>query len=323
MTDENSPADDAALRQAMHRVRTEVDKAVVGQAGTVTGLLVSLLARGHVLLEGVPGVAKTLVVRSFARALGLDTKRVQFTPDLMPGDVTGSLVYDARTGEFDFRAGPVFTHILLADEINRTPPKTQAALLEAMEERQVSADGVSRALPDPFLVAATQNPVEHEGTYSLPEAQLDRFLMKLVVGMPERDAEVSVLRRHAQGFSPRELTGVEAVIGADEIRAAQRAAARVDVTDDVPGHVVDLARATRHSPSVELGASPRASTGLLAAAKAWAWLNASTAVTPDHVQTMLVPVWRHRLQLRPDAQMEGVSADAVLTSVVQQTRVPI
>jgi len=323
VTDENSPADDAALRQAMHRVRTEVDKAVVGQAGTVTGLLVSLLARGHVLLEGVPGVAKTLVVRSFARALGLDTKRVQFTPDLMPGDVTGSLVYDARTGEFDFRAGPVFTHILLADEINRTPPKTQAALLEAMEERQVSADGVSRALPDPFLVAATQNPVEHEGTYSLPEAQLDRFLMKLVVGMPERDAEVSVLRRHAQGFSPRDLTGVEAVIGADEIRAAQRAAARVEVTDDVLGYVVDLARATRHSPSVKLGASPRASTGLLAAAKAWAWLNASTAVTPDHVQTMLVPVWRHRLQLRPDAQMEGVSADAVLTSVVQQTRVPI
>lgn len=323
MTTDTHPADDAALRHSMHRVRTEVEKAVVGQAGTVTGLLVSLLARGHVLLEGVPGVAKTLVVRSFARALGLDTKRVQFTPDLMPGDVTGSLVYDARTGEFDFRAGPVFTNILLADEINRTPPKTQAALLEAMEERQISADGVSRPLPDPFLVAATQNPIEHEGTYSLPEAQLDRFLMKLVVGMPERDAEVAVLRRHAEGFSPRELTGVEAVVTGDEIRAAQASAGRVEVTDDVLGYVVDLARATRQSPSVELGASPRASTGLLAAAKAWAWLNASSAVTPDHVQTMLVPVWRHRLQLRPDAQMEGVSADAVLTSVVQQTRVPI
>ncbi|MFC7790089.1 AAA family ATPase [Microbacterium sp. MAHUQ-60] len=307
----------------MHRVRTEVDKAVIGQAGTVTGLLVALLARGHVLLEGVPGVAKTLVVRSFARAIGLDTKRVQFTPDLMPGDVTGSLVYDARTGEFEFRAGPVFTNILLADEINRTPPKTQAALLEAMEERQVSADGLSRPLPDPFLVAATQNPVEHEGTYTLPEAQLDRFLMKLVVGMPERDAEVSVLRLHAGGFSPRLLTGVQAVISAAEIRAAQESAARVQVTDDVLGYVVDLARATRSSPSVELGASPRASTALLAAAKAWAWLNASSAVTPDHVQTMLMPVWRHRLQLRPDAQMEGVSPDAVLQSVVQQTRVPI
>ncbi|KDA06634.1 ATPase AAA [Microbacterium sp. CH12i] len=320
---DEAPFDEAQLRQAMHRVRTEVDKAVIGQAGTVTGLLVCLLSRGHVLLEGVPGVAKTLVVRSFARALGLDTKRVQFTPDLMPGDVTGSLVYDARTGEFEFRQGPVFTNILLADEINRTPPKTQAALLEAMEERQVSADGVSRDLPDPFLVAATQNPIEHEGTYSLPEAQLDRFLMKLVVGMPERDAEVTVLRLHASGFSPRELTGVEATVTAEEIRAAQDAAARVEVTDEVLGYVVDLARATRDSPSVLLGASPRASTGLLAAAKAWAWLNGSSAVTPDHVQTMLVPVWRHRLQLRPDAEMEGVSADAVLASVIQQTRVPI
>ena len=318
-----SGSDDAALRQAMQRVRAEVDKAVVGQAGTVTGLLVALLARGHVLLEGVPGVAKTLVVRSFSRALGLDTKSVQFTPDLMPGDVTGSLVYDARTGEFEFRRGPVFTNILLADEINRTPPKTQAALLEAMEERQVSSDGASLALPDPFLVAATQNPIEHEGTYSLPEAQLDRFLMKLLVGMPERDAEVSVLRRHADGFSPRELTDLHPVVSADEILAAQQAAGRVQVTDDVLGYVVDLARATRHSPSVQLGASPRASTGLLAAAKAWAWLNGSSAVTPDHVQTMLIPVWRHRLQLRPDAEMEGVSADAVLTSVVQQTRVPI
>lgn len=314
---------DAGLREAMHRVRLEVDKAVVGQPGTVTGLLVALLARGHVLLEGVPGVAKTLVVRAFSRALGLDTTRVQFTPDLMPGDVTGSLVYDARSGEFEFRPGPVFTHILLADEINRTPPKTQAALLEAMEERQVSSDGGSRALPDPFLVAATQNPIEHEGTYSLPEAQLDRFLMKLVVGMPERDAEVSVLRRHADGFSPRELTDLRAVVSRDEIVAAQRAAARVEVTDDVLGYVVDLARATRQAPSVQLGASPRASTALLAAAKAWAWLNGSSAVTPDHVQTMLVPVWRHRLQLRPDAEMEGVSADAVLSSVVQQTRVPI
>ncbi len=315
--------DEAQLRAAMHRVRAEVDKAVIGQAGTVTGLLVCLLSRGHVLLEGVPGVAKTLVVRSFARALGLDTKRVQFTPDLMPGDVTGSLVYDARTGEFEFRQGPVFTNVLLADEINRTPPKTQAALLEAMEERQISADGTSRDLPDPFLVAATQNPIEHEGTYSLPEAQLDRFLMKLVVGMPERDAEVTVLRLHAGGFSPRELTGVEAAVTAEEIRAAQDAASRVEVTDEVLGYVVDLARATRQSPSVQLGASPRASTGLLAAAKAWAWLNGSSAVTPDHVQTMLVPVWRHRLQLRPDAEMEGVSADAVLASVIQQTRVPI
>ena len=304
-----------SVREAMNRVRIEVGKAVVGQDGAVTGLLIAVLARGHVLLEGVPGVAKTLLVRSFSRALGLDTKRIQFTPDLMPGDVSGSLVYDARTGEFEFRDGPVFTNIVLADEINRTPPKTQAALLEAMEERQVSADGVTRPLPDPFLVAATQNPIEHEGTYSLPEAQLDRFLLKLVVDVPSRDAELAVLQRHA--------ADVHAVVGIDEIRAAARAAASVAVTDDLLGYLVDLARATRQSPSVQLGVSPRASTALLAAAKAWAWLGGYPAITPDHVQTMLVPTWRHRIRLRPEAELEGVSVDAILTSVLQQTRVPI
>ncbi|WP_194385543.1 AAA family ATPase [Microbacterium luteum] len=309
----------------MNRVRLEVGKAVIGQDGVVTGLLIALLGRGHVLLEGVPGVAKTLLVRAFSRALGLDTKRIQFTPDLMPGDVSGSLVYDARTGEFEFREGPVFTHIVLADEINRTPPKTQSALLEAMEERQVSTDGVSRALPDPFLVAATQNPVEHEGTYTLPEAQLDRFLLKLIVDLPQRDAEVAVLRRHAEGFSPRDLdaAGLAPVVTVDEIHAAQRAAAAVSVADDVLGYVVDLAQATRRSPSVQLGVSPRATTALLAAAKVWAWLGGYPAITPDHVQTMLVPTWRHRIRLRPDAELEGVSVDSVLASVVQQTRVPV
>lgn len=320
-----SPLDDAALREAMNRVRTEVGKAVVGQDGTVTGLLIALLARGHVLLEGVPGVAKTLLVRAFSTALGLDTKRIQFTPDLMPGDVSGSLVYDARTGEFEFRDGPVFTNIVLADEINRTPPKTQSALLEAMEERQVSTDGVSRRLPDPFLVAATQNPIEHEGTYTLPEAQLDRFLLKLIVEAPSREAEMTVLRRHASGFDPRDLAaaGLARAASIDEVHAAQRAAARVGVSDDLLGYVVDLAQATRRSPSVQVGVSPRATTALLAAAKAWAWLGGYPAITPDHVQTMLVPTWRHRVRLRADAELEGVSVDAVLTSVLQQTRVPV
>ena len=317
--------DHTALREAMNRVRIEVGKAVIGQDGTVTGLLIALLARGHVLLEGVPGVAKTLLVRAFSGALGLDTKRIQFTPDLMPGDVSGSLVYDARAGEFEFREGPVFTNVVLADEINRTPPKTQSALLEAMEERQVSTDGVTRPLPDPFLVAATQNPIEQEGTYTLPEAQLDRFLLKLIVDIPARDAELAVLRRHAEGFDPRNLAaaGLRTVVTADEIRAAQRAAASVTVADDVLGYVVDLAQATRRSPSVQLGVSPRATTALLAAAKAWAWLGGYPAITPDHVQTMLVPTWRHRVRLRPDAELEGVSVDAVLGSVLQQTRVPI
>jgi MoxR-like ATPase len=320
-----SPTDAGALREAMNRVRLEVGKAVVGQDGAVTGLLVALLAGGHVLLEGVPGVAKTLLVRAFSAAIGLDTKRVQFTPDLMPGDVSGSLVYDARTGEFEFREGPVFTHVLLADEINRTPPKTQAALLEAMEERQVSADGVTRPLPHPFLVAATQNPVEHEGTYTLPEAQLDRFLLKVVVDVPGREAELGVLRRHADGFQPRNLAaaGISAVVGPEDIRAAQAAVASVDAADDVLGYIVDLARATRAAPSVQLGASPRAATALLATAKTWAWLTGYPAITPDHVQTMLLPTWRHRLRLRPEAEIEGVSVEAILQSVLQQTAVPV
>ncbi|SEC01785.1 MoxR-like ATPase [Paramicrobacterium humi] len=315
----------AELRERFTRVRTEVGKAVVGQEAAVTGLVVALLARGHALLEGVPGVAKTLLVRSLSASLSLDTKRVQFTPDLMPGDVTGSLVYDAKQGEFEFREGPVFTNIMLADEINRTPPKTQSSLLEAMEERQVSADGVTRKLPEPFMVAATMNPIEYEGTYTLPEAQLDRFLMKLVLDVPERDTEVQVLRRHADGFNPRDLAaaGVTAVVTADEIAAAQDAAAAVRVSDDVLAYLVDLARATRHSPSVRIGVSPRGTTALLAATKAWAWLTGYSSITPDHVQAMLVPVWRHRLQLRPEAELEGVSVDTILHSVMQQVQVPI
>jgi MoxR-like ATPase len=257
-----------------------------------------------------------------SRALGLDTKRVQFTPDLMPGDVSGSMIYDQKAGEFSFREGPVFTNVLLADEINRTPPKTQSALLEAMEERQVSTDGVSRALPDPFLVCATQNPIEHEGTYTLPEAQLDRFLLKLTIRVPERDDEVAVLRRHADGFRPRELDTIRAAMTPADILAAQASVDAVSSTDDVLAYIVDLARATREAASVAVGASPRAATALLAAAKAWAWLGGYPAITPDHVQAMLTPVWRHRIQLRPDAEIEGVTTDQVLSSVVQTTPVP-
>lgn len=318
-------SDTAALRAAVARVRTEVGRAVVGQDGAVSGMLIALLADGHVLLEGVPGVAKTLLVRTLSRALSLDTRRVQFTPDLMPGDITGSLVYDAKEGDFEFRAGPVFTNILLADEINRTPPKTQSALLEAMEERQVSADGVTRPLPSPFLVAATQNPVEYEGTYTLPEAQLDRFLLKLVLDLPERDAEVEVLTRHAAGFDPRDLAkaGVTPVLDAAQLAAARADVRRVTVAPDVLGYAVDLARGTRTSPSVKLGVSPRGTTALLAASRAWAWMTGSSGVTPDHVQAMALPVLRHRIQLRPEAELEGVGADAILRSLLQQIRVPI
>jgi MoxR-like ATPase len=317
--------DDAQLRESFARLRTEVGKAVVGQDAAVTGLTIALLAGGHVLLEGVPGVAKTLLVRSLSQALSLETKRVQFTPDLMPGDVTGSLVYDSKAGEFEFRAGPVFTNIMLADEINRTPPKTQSALLEAMEERQVSVDGETRKLPVPFMVAATMNPIEYEGTYTLPEAQLDRFLLKLILDLPERTHEIEVLRRHAAGFNPRDLVaaGVTPVLDAGTIAQAQKAVALVGASPDVIGYTVDLARATRQSPSVKLGVSPRGSTALLAAAKAWAWLQGFDAITPDHVQAMALPVLRHRIQLRPEAELEGVSADAILRSILQQVQVPI
>jgi MoxR-like ATPase len=324
MTDQPEQTPDQ-LREALGRVRTEVGKAVVEQDGAVTGLIVALLAKGHVLLEGVPGVAKTLLVRSLSHALSLDTTRVQFTPDLMPGDVTGSLVYDAKSGDFEFRQGPVFTNILLADEINRTPPKTQSALLEAMEERQVSVDGLSRRLPDPFMVAATMNPIEYEGTYTLPEAQLDRFMLKLVLDLPPRETEIAVLQRHAAGFNPRDLAGagLTAVLGASELRQAQASAAAVGASPDVLAYTVDLARATRQSPSVKLGVSPRGSTALLASAKAWAWLNGSPAITPDHVQAMVLPVLRHRIQLRPEAELEGVSVDSILRSILSQVQVPI
>lgn len=319
-----APADGADPRAALHAVRAEVAKAVVGQDAVVTGMVIALLCRGHVLLEGVPGVAKTLLVRALSAALSLDHSRVQFTPDLMPGDVTGSLVYDARTAEFSFREGPVFTNLMLADEINRTPPKTQASLLEAMEERQVSVDGVPRPLPEPFVVAATQNPVEYEGTYPLPEAQLDRFLLKLTMPLPDRGTEVEVLARHARGFDPRDLeaAGVRAVAGADDLAAATAAVRRVQVAPQVLEYVVDLCRATRTSPSLQLGASPRGATGLLATARAWAWMSGRDYVTPDDVKALARPTLRHRVQLRPEAELEGVTVDSVLDSVLASVPAP-
>ncbi|MGP4003342.1 AAA family ATPase [Streptomyces sp. 8N706] len=317
------PTADSA-RTSLEAVRTEIAKAVVGQDPAVTGLVVALLCRGHVLLEGVPGVAKTLLVRALAASLELDTKRVQFTPDLMPSDVTGSLIYDARTAEFSFQPGPVFTNLLLADEINRTPPKTQASLLEAMEERQVSVDGTPRMLPDPFLVAATQNPVEYEGTYPLPEAQLDRFLLKLTVPLPSRQDEIDVLTRHAEGFNPRDLeaAGLRPAAGPADLAAARAAVAKTTLSPEIAGYVVDICRATRESPSLSLGVSPRGSTALLATSRAWAWLTGRGYVTPDDVKALALPTLRHRIQLRPEAEMEGVTADSVIEAVLANVPVP-
>ena len=327
--DSPSPVRDAGPspndpREALAAVRAEIAKAVVGQDQVVTGLIIALLGRGHVLLEGVPGVAKTLLVRALAASLSLHTRRIQFTPDLMPGDVTGSLVYDAKTAEFEFREGPVFTNLLLADEINRTPPKTQAALLEAMEERQVSVEGVPRPLPEPFLVAATQNPVEYEGTYPLPEAQLDRFLLKLTVPVPEREDEIGMLTRHAEGFNPRDLraAGLRAAAGPGDLEAARHAVRSVRVAPEVTAYIVDLCRATRQSPSLLLGVSPRGATALMATSRAWAWLAGRDYVIPDDVKALARPTFRHRVQLRPEAELEGASPDGVLDGVLASVPVP-
>ncbi len=317
------PGDDPA-RQALLAVRREVAKAVVGQDAAVSGIIICLLCRGHILLEGVPGVAKTLLVRTLAKALDIDTKRVQFTPDLMPGDITGSLVFDNGSSTFTFREGPVFTNLLLADEINRTPPKTQAALLEAMQERQVSVEGHPRALPQPFLVAATQNPVEYEGTYPLPEAQLDRFLLKVVLPVPARHEELEIVQRHGRGFEPGDLdaAGVRPVAGPDDLAAAAAAVGRVTVSSEVAGYIVDIARATRTAPSLSLGVSPRGATALLATARAWAWMNARTFVTPDDVKALAQATLSHRLTLRPEAELEGVNVNSVLAAAVGSVPVP-
>ncbi|OBA82992.1 AAA family ATPase [Mycobacterium sp. 1164966.3] len=311
-----------SAREALLALRTEIAKAVVGQEGVVSGLVIALLCRGHVLLEGVPGVAKTLLVRSLSAALQLEFKRVQFTPDLMPGDVTGSLVYDTRTAAFTFRPGPVFTNLLLADEINRTPPKTQAALLEAMEERQVSVDGEPRPLPDPFIVAATQNPIEYEGTYQLPEAQLDRFLLKLNVTLPPRDSEIAILGRHAHGFDPRDLSDIKPVAGPAELAAGREAVRQVLIADEVLGYIVDIVGATRSSPALQLGVSPRGATALLGTARSWAWLSGRNYVTPDDVKAMARPTLRHRVMLRPEAELEGATPDGVLEGILASVPVP-
>jgi MoxR-like ATPase len=314
----------AGPRAALAAVKNEVSKAVVGQDAVVSGLLIALICQGHVLLEGVPGVAKTLLVRALGAALSLDGKRLQFTPDLMPGDVTGSLIYDARTGQFEFRPGPVFTNLLLADEINRTPPKTQAALLEAMEEHQVSVDGNPHQLPVPFLVAATQNPVEYEGTYPLPEAQLDRFLLKLTVPLPARADEISILERHAAGFDPRDLAaaGISRVASPADLAQARDAARSVRLASEVTGYIVDICRATRSSPSLQLGVSPRGATALLATSRAWAWLSGRDYVTPDDVKALAGPTLRHRIQLRPEVELDGATPDGVLHGLLASVPVP-
>ena len=311
-------------RTALAQVRSEVGKVVVGQDPVLWGLTAALLLRGHVILEGVPGVAKTLMVKALARSLDLEFRRVQFTPDLMPSDVTGNVVYEASSGSFRFRPGPVFANLVLADELNRTPPKTQASLLEAMEERQVSIEGEAHRLPEPFLVVATQNPVEYEGTYPLPEAQLDRFMFKLQVGYPAADDERAVLRMHDEGKDPHDLQalGVTAVAGPTDLATGAGEVAAVRVDPGLMDYLISLAHETRQSPSLSLGVSPRGVAMLLSASKAWAYLSGRDFVTPDDVKSLTKPAWRHRIVVRPEMELEGATADGVLDAIVARVSVP-
>jgi len=303
------------------RLRKEIARVIVGQEDLVTGLLVGLFARGHVLLEGAPGLGKTLVARSLASVSGCSFKRIQFTPDLMPSDVTGSSIYDKERAAFTFIPGPVFGQILLSDEINRAPAKTQSSLLEAMQERQVTVDGTARPLPLPFMVIATQNPVESQGTYPLPEAQLDRFLFKLTVPDPPRDVEIGIVKNHAAGFDPTHLD-LNAATNPDEILAMQQFAQSVRVDDQIVAYLVDLVRRTREDRAIELGASPRASIAMMKAAQVVAASQGRNFVTPDDVKPTAKPVMRHRVMLHPDAQLQGLTPDDRIDEMLKAVPVP-
>jgi MoxR-like ATPase len=308
------------LRRVAGRVLDEVERAVVGKRNALELVMLGLLADGHVLLDDYPGLAKTLIARSFAQVTSLRFARVQFTPDLMPSDVTGSSIYDQRSGDFEFRPGPVFTNLLLGDEINRSPPKTQAALLEAMQERQVTIDGVTRPLERPFLVVATQNPIEFEGTYPLPEAQLDRFLLRLSVGYPSAEAEWRMLERRLERATD-EVELAQVATPAD-VLAMQRAVEQVHVASSVGRYIVELVAATRDSPRVQVGSSPRGSLALLKVARARAALAGRDFVTPEDVKAVAVPSLAHRLILRPELWVRRVRTEDVVAELLEQVPTP-
>ena len=311
----------AELYEAINRERRKV---IVGQDEVFDLLVVALLAGGHVLLEGVPGIAKTLMAKTLATTLQAEFRRVQFTPDLMPADIIGTNVFDLPTGKFNLRRGPIFTSILLGDEINRAPAKTQSALLEAMEERQVTIDGVSYPLPAPFMVLATQNPIEYEGTYPLPEAQLDRFLFKVLVHYPDLQAETEILRHYQRGFDPRQLeaAGVAPVATPADLAAAWTELEAVRADDALLDYIARLAEASRRSPDLLLGGSPRASIALLQAGRAYAAIQGRAYLVPDDIKALAAPVYRHRIILKPEAEIEGLTADRAIERILARVPVP-
>jgi MoxR-like ATPase len=312
------------VRELAGRITHEMHKTLIGQEELIEMLVVSILAGGHVLLEGVPGTAKTLAIRTLARIFNASFARIQFTPDLMPSDIVGTSIYDPRTQQFNLKKGPLFAGLVLADEINRTPPKTQSALLEAMEERRVTIDGVSHDLPAPFLVCATQNPIEYEGTYPLPEAQLDRFMLKIIVAYPTIEDEQNIIARVQGGFRSQHLERVEIqpALQVEELPVYQQEIDRVRVDPAVQRYLVQIVRATRENRHLTLGASPRAAITLLLTTKALAAIRGRDFVTPDDVKQMARPVLRHRLILRPESEIEGYTNDRVVEAILQSVEVP-
>jgi len=314
----------AEVKALADQVRTEIGKAIVGQQDTIDLLLTALFARGHVLLEGPPGVAKTYLAQCFSRTLGLDFGRIQFTPDLMPADIIGANVFNFQTSTFSLTEGPLFCELLLADEINRTPPKTQAALLEAMQERKVTIDGKSRQLSERFMVVATQNPLEQQGTYPLPEAQLDRFLFKQTLGYPSREEERKIVAEYGMqsGHSDPAERGVKQAVTAKQLGEAHKAVAGIRLTDEIVGYVLDLVRSTRETPDLSSGASPRSAAQLALAARSRAALDGRDYVIPDDVKVLALPVLRHRVILSPAAEIDGRRPDQIIQSLVDLAAAP-
>lgn len=311
-----------ALNASIGKIREEIGKIIVGQEGMIDLLITAILADGHVLIEGVPGVAKTLTAKLLSKVISVNFSRIQFTPDLMPSDVLGTSIFNIKKSEFEFKAGPIFSNIVLIDEINRAPAKTQAALFEVMEERQVTVDGTTYAMQHPYMVVATQNPIEHEGTYWLPEAQLDRFLFKIQVDYPNLDQEIAIIGGHHQRKGVNPIAEVNAVLTAEQIGAYRQAVQQLYVEDHLLRYVAQIIHETRNSPALFLGASPRASIALLNGSKAYAAVNGRDFVTPEDIKLVALPVLRHRVMLTPDKEMEGITTDEVVSQIIDKVEVP-
>ena len=312
----------AALHQSAEKLKTQISQIVVGQTDLVEMLSTALLAKGHVLLEGVPGVAKTLTAKLLAKSIAADFSRIQFTPDLMPSDVLGTAIFNPKSLEFQYRKGPIFANLVLIDEINRAPAKTQAALFEVMEERQITADGTAYTLAAPFMVLATQNPIEHEGTYRLPEAQLDRFLFKLEIDYPDLAQETQIITDALQQNQHEKVATIQAILSQSEILAAQATLTSLRVEEKLIAYIAQLVHATRNHPSLYLGASPRASLAILNSSRALAALRGRDFVIPEDIQTVAYPVLRHRIQLTPEKEMEGATPDGIIKELIERVEVP-